>query len=157
MNIYLFTSLFVVAWIAGYFIFKPNHSAVQKRPKSKPRPGKYDHMNRDGSVNIARLIGSDKFQQQIKGFEGMFMRQTILALWQGKQPPHSVGGYGTLTKKKLIIEWNDEWQAEMDTLSESFDITYNILFGIPDEHPEAGIVYTSNEIVNKYGREKENS
>ena len=87
----------------------------------------------------------------------MFMQQTILALWQGKIPPHSVGGYGTLTKKKLIVEWNDVWQTEMDTLSESFDITYNILFDIPDEHPDAGIVYTADEIAEQYGREKENS
>jgi hypothetical protein len=128
-------------------IFKPNEDAVSK----------YNHMNRDGSVNVQRLIESDNFQRQLEGFRGMFKRQTILALWQGKRPPNQVGGYGILTKKKLIVEWNDDWQKEMDELEEYYEISYNILFGIPDEHPNAGIVYTADEIAERYGREEENS
>lgn len=150
-------SIVVIGMIAGWYIFTPNHSAVRKKPKSKPRPGKYDHMNRDGSVNVAKLIGSDNFQRQLEGFRRIYMRETILALWQGKRPPNQVGGYGVLTKKKLIVEWNDDWQKEMDELEDYYEISYNILFGIPDEHPEAGTVYTSNEIASKYGREKENN
>ena len=138
----------VAALVVGWFmIFKPDEDAVSK----------YRHMNRDGSVNVRRLIESDKFKRQIDGFQRIYRRETILALWQGKRPPNQVGGYGILTKKKLIVEWNDSWQAEMDELEEYYDISYNILFGIPDEHPESGIVYTADEIVKQYGREKESS
>jgi len=151
--------------IIGWFVLKPNQDAVFKWKELKAgtkltnRRGKHYTVGPNGNliVDPAKLIRSPEFQKQLSVFHSLFMQQTILALWQGKIPPHSVGGYGTLTKKKLIVEWNDEWQAVMDDLSESFDITYNILFDIPDEHPDAGIVYTSDEIAEQYGREEENS
>ena len=154
----------LVCW---FTIFKPDEDAVSKWKRLEPgtkltnrRDTNYEINERGGITRtgtIGEFLDHPNVQRHLRGMEHMFMQQTILALWQGKIPPHSVGGYGTLTKKKLIVEWNDEWQAEMDTLSESFDITYNILFGIPDEHPDAGIVYTADEIADQYGREKENS
>lgn len=152
----------VVLWL---MIFKPDENAVRKWKELEPgtkltnRRGRNYTIDSNGRMrtNIDVLFSDPDVQEQIHGFQQMFMRQTILALWQGKQPPHSVGGYGTLTKKKLIIEWNDAWQAEMDRLSDSYDLNYNILFGIPEEHPESGVVYTADEIVNQYGREEKNS
>ena len=159
--------LVLAGLIIGWFVLKPNQDAVSKWKQLEPgtkltnRRGTNYEINERGGITrtgtIGEFVDHPNVQRQLKGFNRMFMQQTILALWQGKIPPHSVGGYGTLTKKKLIVEWNDEWQTEMNTLSESFDITYNILFDIPDEHPDAGIVYTSDEIAEQYGREEENS
>ena len=82
---------------------------------------------------VSDFLDHPNVRRQLDGFQRLFMRETIMALWNGTQPPHSVGGYGTLTKKKLIIEWNDDWQAEMDKLSEYHDISYELLFDIkPD-------------------------
>ena len=108
------------------------------------------HRNGSVSVDLEKMLRHPKVQRQLDGFQRLFMRETIVALWQGRQPPHSVGGYGTLTKKKLIVEWNDDWQAEMDKLSESHDISYNILFGIKEE-PK----FTAEEIAAQYVEEKD--
>ena len=125
--------------------------------KMTNRKGKHYTVGRHGKliVDPEKLIRSPEFQKQLNGFHSLYMQETILALWQGKRPPNSVGGYGVLTKKKLIIEWNDEWQAVMDNLEESFDINYNILFDITDEHPPVTILLTADEIAEQYGSEKE--
>ena len=158
----------VVGIVVGWFlIFRPDHDAVSRWKELEPgtkltnRRGTKYEINEHGGITrtgtIGEFVDHPNVQRQLKGFNRMFMQQTILALWQGKRPPNQVGGYGILTKKKLIVEWNDSWQAEMDELEEYYDISYNILFGIPDEHPESGIVYTADEIVKQYGREKESS
>ena len=129
----------------------------------KLKPGKYT--NRKGKnytvdsqggihVDVNKLVRSPEFQRQLKGFDSLFKRQTILALHNGEKPPHLVG-VGTYTKKSLIIDWTDDWQQELDELNKSIDITYNSLFDIPEEHPPSGVLYTANEIAEQYGSKKE--
>jgi hypothetical protein len=141
-------------------------SENRNRPKSKRKELVRKMMNADHlifhkngaiSVDVEKMLRHPKVQDDLKAFSRLYMRETIMALWQGKRPPHSVGKYGTLTKKKLIIEWNDEWQEEMDKLSEYYDISYDILFDIPKEHPPVTILLTADEILEQYGREKEES
>jgi len=135
---------------------------------SKLKPGKYT--NRKGKeyevTDNGRLVrhrnhfsedffASPHVQRQLDGVHRLFMQQTLIALHEGKRPPHSVGGYGTLTKKKLIVEWNDDWQKELDKMSEYYDVTYNSFFGIPEEHPPVGILLTADEIVEQYGSKEE--
>lgn len=151
MTILLFTTLFLI--VIGVIAYLDAGDDIDNED--------LDHItyHRNGSISVdpVKLLRKPEVQDQLKAMHGLYMRQTILALWQGERPPHSVGGYGTLTKKKLIIEWNDDWQAEMDELEESYDISYNILFDIPDEHPPVTILLSADEIAEQYGREKEKS
>ena len=152
MSMILFLLLVSVVIWAGIALFSPMSREKLDIP---------DHMEIGPGggirVNTAKLIQSPEFKRQLDGFKRLYMRETIIALWQGKRPPNEVGGYGILTKKKLIIEWNDEWQAEMDKLEEYHDISYNILFDIPEEHPPASILLTADEIAEQYGSKEEKS
>lgn len=121
------------------------------KSKKKLKSGMYLNRNGGRSVFVDDLLNSPNFKQQLDGFQRIYMRETIMALWEGTSPPNQLGGYGVLTKKKLIIEWNDDWQAEMDELEESYDINYNLFFNIQEEHPEVTIFLTADEIVRSYG------
>lgn len=166
MTLLIFLPLFLVGLCIGWYYLSISPSSPKMGGKAKAgkysnRKGKHITVNSDGSwsVDVNELLKSPTVQDDLYIMGRMYMRQTIMALAQGKSPPNQVGGYGILTKKKLIIEWNDEWQREMDSLSEYHDITYEILFGLPikEFHPPAGIVLTADEIVEAYGREKESS
>ena len=78
-------ALVILGGIVGWLILKPE-------PEKRVRVGSREFLNHP---NVRR---------QLDGFQRMFMSQTIMALWQGERPPNQVGGYGVLTKKKLIIE-----------------------------------------------------
>lgn len=106
---------------------------------------------------MSEFLNHPNVQKDLKAMNRLFMQTTLMALYEGKRPPHSVGKYGTLTKKKLIIEWNDDWQAELDKMSEYYDVTYNSFFGIPEDHPPVQVLLTADEILAEYGREKEKS
>ncbi len=129
----------------------------------KLKPGKYT--NRKGTqytvdsggglhVDVNDLLRSPEVQRQLKGLNSMFKQQTIMALRLGTEPPHMVGR-GTYTKKSLLRDWDDEWQAVLEGMNEHIDITYNSFFDIPEEHPPVGILLTANEIAEQYGSKEE--
>ena len=156
---------FIVGLILGWYILSrplikgPRMSDTWKAGKYTNRKGKHITVSSDGSwsVDVKELLKSPTVQDDLYIMGRLYKRQTIMALWEGKRPPNQVGGYGVLTKKKLIIEWNDEWQKEMDSLSEYHDIDYDIFFDIPKDFPPVGIILTADEIVEAYGREEKNS
>lgn len=167
MTALIFFPLFLVGLYIGWYYISSRPSSPKMGGTAKA--GKY--RNRDGtrhitvrpdggwSVDVNELLKSPKVQDDLRAMDRLYKRETIMALAQGKCPPNQVGGYGVLTKKKLIIEWNDEWQKAMDRLSEYHAITYEILFDLPikEFHPPAGIVLTADEIVETYGRTEKSS
>ena len=170
MSFYFIAIVTVIIGLGLGWVFTPNHSVVRKRPKTRKRlkPGTklknkrgvhYEVTERGGLRNtetIGEFLDHPNVRKQLKAMDGIFKQQTIMALRMGTQPPHLVG-VGTYTKKSLLRDWDDEWQSVLEDMNEHIDITYNSFFDIPEEHPDAGIVYTADEIVNKYGREEENS
>jgi len=156
--------LLLAGMFFGWMFLKPMSPKKFRATHLKPgseysnRKGRHWAVNDRGNlVHTESIFSNPKVREDMQAMHRMFMCETIIALWEGRRPPHSVGGYGTLTKKKLIIEWNDEWQEEMDKLSEYHDISYNLLFGIPEDHPPIGIILTAEEILAAYGSEEKES
>lgn len=159
-------AIFVFIGVCLAFFFVPMAKSDLAKVK-KLKPGKYTNksgtkyyeVDERGSFRNTEKMGDflnhPNVKRQIDAMHRLYMQQTLMALYKGKRPPHSAGGYGTLTKKKLIIEWNDDWQAELDKMSEYYDVTYNSFFDIPEEHPPVGIILTAEEILAEYGSEKE--
>lgn len=151
----------------GWTLFKPMSSKKLKKAKRKLQPG--DRLRNKRGVHytvdsrgalrntetIGEFVNHPKVKRQIDAFHRMYMQQTLMALHEGNEPPNSVGGYGILTKKKLMSVWDDEWQAELDKMNEYYDVTYDSFFNIQEEHPPAGIILTAEEILAEYGSEKE--
>lgn len=108
-----------------------------------------------------KFVNTPAFKAELDAAKQQYMKQTILALWNGSRPPRQVGEYIRMTKKKLITEWNDEWQAEMDKLAEYYDINYDILFGIDKDgyssiyHEDDNITY--KDWIHTYAREEKES
>ena len=152
----LLAGFFLYICIKGLQIMFGEMGVKSKNPrKMKPglysnRKGKYYHMNRDGSVNVGRLMETDEFKRQIEAAGRLYKRQVIMALYEGGRPPHQVGDLLPMNLWRLEKEWNDEWQEELDRLSEYTDINYNKLFGI-EEEPE---LLTAEEIASQYVEEE---
>lgn len=124
-------------------------------------PGKYtnricEHYRvTDGGaleVDVRKLLSDPMVQKQLDAFQLLYMQETLGALYEGKEPPNSVGGYGILTKKKLITIWDDKWQAVLEEMNEHIDITYNSFFDIPEEHPPVTDFLTAEKIAEQYGK-----
>ena len=136
--------LTVIAWLVMY-------STLHKKTPSKPRLGTPEHREK-----MRDFLDRPTVRRQINGMRRLYKTQVIQALWEGRRPPHQVGDLMPMTKHRLQIEWNDEWQEVLDELGHYIDIDYNKLFDIPEEYPEAGIILTAEEIAASYvGEEKE--
>jgi len=118
--------------------------------KMTNRKGKYYNVNNMGILEDY-FFGRPEVKKQPNAFHSLYMQQTLSALYNGEEPPNSVGGYGILTKKKLMSVWNEDWQVELDKMNEYYDVTYNSFFGVLEEHPSAGILLTADEIAGQYG------
>jgi len=125
--------------------------------KTKPgkytdRKGKHITVHGDGSwtIDAGSLLKSSEVRQQLKDIDGLFKQQTISALNLGTEPPHMVG-MGTYTKKRLLQDWDDDWQAALEEMNNFIDITYNSFFDIPEEHQPVTDFFTADEIVRQYG------
>lgn len=119
-----------------------------------------EHGRFSNTEPLEEFLNRPNVKRQLDGFHRMYMQQTLMALYNGKEPPNSAGGYGILTKKKLMSIWDKDWQTELDTMNEYYDVTYNSFFNIPtngDAHPPAGILLTANEITETYGSKEEKS
>lgn len=127
----------------------------------KLKPGKYTNrhgknytVERLGGIsidNMSEFLRTPEVQEQLKGADRMFKKQTIMALRTGSEPPHMVG-VGTHTKKSLLQDWDDDWQAVLEEMNNYIDITYNSFFDIPEEHPPVTKFFTADEIVRQYGQ-----
>jgi len=124
----------------------------------KRKPGKYT--NRKGTsftvdsggihVDVDELLKSPEVQRQLQGVDRLFKQTTIMALRTGSEPPHMVGK-GIYTKKSLLRDWDDDWQAALEEMNEFIEITYNSFFDISEEHPPTTDFLTADEIVKQYG------
>ena len=47
---------------------------------------------------VSDFLDHPNVRRQLDGFQRLFMRETIMALWNGTQPPHSVGGVSVLAR-----------------------------------------------------------
>jgi hypothetical protein len=149
------------------------------------KKGKHYRVNDRGYLENTETIGEfldhPNVKRQLDGFQRMYMQQTLKALYDGEEPPNSVGGYGVLTKKKLKSVWDENWQAELDKMNEYYDVTYDSFFGVKQkpiydvtttslledyffagqdesrskDYPPARILLTASEIAEQYGSEKE--
>jgi len=57
-----------------------------------------------------------------------FRQETLRALYNGKEPPESVG-QGRWTKERLEKEWDDKWQADLEEVG----LKYEQFFGPKDQ------------------------
>jgi len=161
MTTIIFAFLLLLLASLGLLLFRESKTTKKRVPGTRYTNRKGDNwiinerhgLERTGSLKD--FLDHPNVRKDLKAMGRLFMQQTLMALYEGKRPPHSVGKYGTLTKKKLMIEWNDEWQAELDKMSEYYDVTYNSFFGIPEDHPPVQVLLTAEEILAEYGREKE--
>ena len=139
MQMVYIVAIVLMGFVLGWVLMPraPTKRKLKPGDKLTNRKGKHYEVNSGGGITYTGTVGEfldhPNVRKQLDGFQRLYMTQTIMALWQGERPPHSVDGYGTLTKKKLIVEWNDDWQAAMDKLSEYHDISYDILFDIQPE------------------------
>ncbi|MEE8233916.1 MAG: hypothetical protein V3R41_04470 [Gammaproteobacteria bacterium] len=126
----------------------------------KLKPGKYTNrkdkhytVHSDGSmsVDIDKFLNLPEVRRQLEGMNNLFRQQTIMALRLGTEPPHMVGKE-TYTKKSLLQDWDDDWQAALEECNKHVDITYNSFFDIPEEHPPVTEFLTADEIVRQYGK-----
>ena len=151
---------FLGAALLGFFVLvRPSGKRYTPKKlvpgqKMTNRKGKHYIVNNTGALEDY-FFDKPEVKKQLNAFHGLYMQQTLSALYKGEEPPNSVGGYGVLTKKKLKSVWNDDWQAELDKMSTYYDVTYNSFFGIADDHPPVTILLTADEIVEQYGSEKE--
>lgn len=151
----------VVAGIRIMFREMTGNQPKQKYKKLEPgmilsnRRGSMIRVNDRGylerSGTLAEFLDNPKVQSDLRKMERLYKVQVIEALWNGDRPPHKVGELMEMTKHRLQIEWNDEWQAVLDELSHYMDISYNKLFDI--EEPEV-VELTAEEIAAEYVEEE---
>lgn len=174
--------LIVVGIIGILLFFKPipnlNPRKLKLGDKLINSKGKHYTVDEHGALRNTETIGEflnhPKVKKQLDAFDRLYMQQTLMALYDGIEPPNQVGGYGILTKKKLMSVWNDKWQAELDKMNEYYDVTYDSFFNVPTngnapsitaitasstakvtEYSPVSIILTSEEILAEYGSKKE--
>lgn len=86
------------------------------------------HKNGARSVDVNKLLRQPNVQRQLKEMQRFFRQETLRALYNGKEPPLSVG-QGRWTKEKLEKEWDDKWQADLEEVG----LKYEQFFGPKDQ------------------------
>jgi len=108
------------------------------------------HKNGAIEVDIDKFMRHPKVQSDLRNAAKLYKAMVIKALHLGERPPHQAGDMLPMNKQRLLIEWNDEWQEQLDRLG----LSYNDFFDIKEE-PEPTIELTAEEIAAQYVEEKD--
>ena len=155
--VYMITILFTIASL--YIIYKflgIMFREMRGEPPPKRRSGKKlggsaklmrtqagDHLiyHKNGSIStdINTLLRNPKVQDDIRAAGRLYKMMVLKALYTGERPPKQYGDFLPMNKERLLVEWDDDWQAVMDDTG----LDYNTFFGIKEE-------LTAEEIAASY-------
>jgi len=156
-----FTVLGVVllAWVIRTLV---GPRPLSEREKLVRSMRKADHLiyHRNGSVSVdvEKMFRHPKVQKDLRNVGKLYKFMVIQALRNGERPPHQYGDMLPMNKDRLLIEWNDKWQAALDEVG----ISYAEFFDIPeDDEPlytkEHDDSTTYNNWIHVYGGKEERS